>query len=116
MVGKELTNIKLKQKVDVITMLHVLEHIEKPVELFKAARRYLSPTGILIFQTPNTNSLQTGFKVVNIRNEFYDNILDLFWSVRISRLRYLIYLPYPLIRILSAEHLTFICKPSSFKN
>ncbi len=45
---------------DVITMWHVLEHLDKPAELLLEARRILKNSGVLIIATPNTDSL--GFK------------------------------------------------------
>jgi len=53
---------------------------------------------------------KTGLKVVDIRNEFYDYPLDLFWSVRKSLVKYIIHPLYPFFKYFSKEHLTFICK------
>lgn len=145
-IGSQLNKIRFDHKFDVTTMWHVLEHIEKPWELMSEVHRLLSPNGILVFQTPNTNSLgfklgkadwfhldsprhlvlynkksaevlcqQTGFEIIKIKNEFYDNTPDLFRSVRNSKFRFLIYPFYPLARMVSAEHLTFFCKPSPKK-
>lgn len=46
---------------DVITMWHVLEHLDKPGELLIEARRILKNGGLLIVATPNTDSW--GFKL-----------------------------------------------------
>lgn len=46
---------------DVITMWHVLEHLDKPEELLIEARRILKNGGLLIVATPNTDSW--GFKL-----------------------------------------------------
>lgn len=51
-----------------------------------------------------------GFEVSEIKNEFYDYPLDLFWSIRKSKLRFLIFPLYPFFKIFSTEHLTFILK------
>ena len=64
---------------------------------------------------PNINTInhlagRTNFKTVKIINEFYDYPLDLFWSIRFSRVKYLIYLLYPLLKILSRESLTIVLK------
>lgn len=57
----EITNIDFKDlRFDVITMWHVLEHINLPDELFSKVNKILSKDGKLIIQTPNTESI--GFK------------------------------------------------------
>lgn len=57
----KLENIDFKgTKFDVITLWHVLEHLEKPMELFDKVHQVLKEDGVLIFTTPNTDSL--GFK------------------------------------------------------
>lgn len=129
------------KKFDVISLWHVLEHIDEPKSLFKNIRKNLNDGGILIFQVPNTGSLGfrygkqdwfhldsprhlmlygirsvkklcelTGFEIMSIKNEFYDYPLDLFWSIRKSWIRFIIYPLYPIFKIFSKEHLTFICK------
>lgn len=45
---------------DVITMWHVLEHLDKPVDLLLEARRILKSNGVLAISTPNTDSI--GFR------------------------------------------------------
>ena len=138
----ELHNIDFRgKKFDVVTLWHVLEHIEDPVKLFRKIREILSKDGILLFQVPNTDSLGfrigkewwfhmdsprhlalynkkslrelckvTGFEITSVKNEFYDYPLDLFWSIRKSKLRFFIYPFYIIFKMLSKEHLTFICK------
>ncbi len=122
---------------DVITMWHVLEHLDNPVDVLLEARKILKSTGILLISTPNTGSLgytygrknwfhldsprhlilydcknisllleRAGFKAKYFRNYFYDYPLDLFWSLRESKLRYFIYPLYPFFKILSREALT----------
>ena len=41
---------------DVITLLHVLEHVEKPIELLEIIINILNPAGKLIIGTPNFDS------------------------------------------------------------
>lgn len=36
-----------------VTLFHVLEHLPRPVEMLRAARRLLAPGGILVVQVPN---------------------------------------------------------------
>lgn len=137
-----LTNIDFgKKKFDVISLWHVLEHVEEPTILFKQISKLLKPKGILILQVPNTDSLgfrfgqkywfhldsprhlilynpksvavlchRTGFKIKRTINEFYDYPLDLFWSVRKSLVRFLVVPLYPLLKVSSREHLTYICQ------
>ncbi|MFH0814997.1 MAG: class I SAM-dependent methyltransferase [Candidatus Falkowbacteria bacterium] len=64
---------------------------------------------------PNRKSIdfllqKTGFKILEVKNEFYDYPLDLFWSVRKSKMRFLFYPFYFVAKILSKETLTFVCK------
>jgi SAM-dependent methyltransferase len=44
---------------DVVTMWHVLEHIEKPVELFADLLKLLRPGGVLVLSVPNFASWQS---------------------------------------------------------
>jgi 2-polyprenyl-3-methyl-5-hydroxy-6-metoxy-1,4-benzoquinol methylase len=43
---------------DVITISHVLEHVEKPVEMINECRRILQKNGLLVIAVPNISSLQ----------------------------------------------------------
>lgn len=72
-----------------------------------------SPRHLVLYNTSSVLELcnQTGFKVIKTKNEFYDYPLDLFWSVRNSKLKFLIYLLYPFFKLFSREQLTFICRP-----
>ncbi|MCI0590223.1 MAG: class I SAM-dependent methyltransferase [Gammaproteobacteria bacterium] len=45
------------QVVEVILMLNLIEHVHNPKELLVKARSLLSPQGIVIIKTPNTDSL-----------------------------------------------------------
>lgn len=71
-----------------------------------------SPRHLLI---PNRKAIEylckkTGFEVIKTKYEFYEYPLDLFWSVRKLPVKFLIYPLYPLFKIMSKEHLTFVCK------
>lgn len=59
--NKDILHFNIQDKFDVITLWHVLEHLEKPIETFNKINHILRHNGFLIFATPNTNSL--GFKV-----------------------------------------------------
>lgn len=130
-----------EKKFDIITLWHVLEHLENPAALLGKVREILKNDGILIIQVPNNESMgfkygkeywfhldsprhlvipnkksvekiceRNGLKIINIKNEFYDYPLDLFWSIRKSPIRFIIYPLYPIFKFFSKEHLTFICK------
>ncbi len=140
--NKSLAEAKLPEKsFSVVTLWHVLEHVDKPKEIFEVAHKILADDGVVVIQVPNMESLGfkygrqrwfhldsprhlmlynkksmeklcelTGFQVIEVRNEFYDYPQDLFWSVRNSPAKYWIYPFYPMLRMLSAEHLTFVLR------
>lgn len=62
---------KLKDKFDVITLWHVLEHIYEPSEVLTKIREVLKEDGTLIISVPNIDSLQ--FKIFG-RNTFHLDI------------------------------------------
>ena len=45
--------------IDLITMFHVIEHMHNPREVLSIIHRLLSPSGILVIETPNTESCDT---------------------------------------------------------
>jgi len=60
-INKELNESGLTaDSFDVITMWHVLEHLDNPAQLLMEAHRILKSNGVLIIATPNTDSF--GFK------------------------------------------------------
>jgi 2-polyprenyl-3-methyl-5-hydroxy-6-metoxy-1,4-benzoquinol methylase len=71
-----------------------------------------SPRHLILYNIRSVMKLceLSGFRVDRIKNEFYDYPLDLFWSIRKSRIRFLFYPLYPIIKFFSKETLTFICK------
>jgi SAM-dependent methyltransferase len=46
------------ESLDVITVNHVLEHLDNPVEMLTVWKRLLKPGGVLVIAVPNINSLQ----------------------------------------------------------
>jgi len=42
---------------DVVTLHHVIEHAPNPIELLQHCRRVLTPSGLLVLQTPNLRSI-----------------------------------------------------------
>ena len=128
-----------EKKFDVVSLWHVIEHLENPSLIFKKIKEILKNDGILIFQIPNNKSLGFKFgkenwfhldsprhlnipnkktiwkvceknelKIIDIKNEFYDYPLDLFWSIRKSKMRFLMYPLYPFFKFFSREHLTYV--------
>ena len=45
------------QTFDAVTMNHVIEHVPNPIEVLKESRRILKPSGRLVLNTPNGQSL-----------------------------------------------------------
>jgi SAM-dependent methyltransferase len=68
------------KKYDVITMHHVLEHVEEPVELLNSIRKYLNEDGLLFIEVPNCNSYITIFADLTYK------LKGLNWSSRVSPL------------------------------
>lgn len=142
---KDITEIDFgKKKFDIITLWHVLEHLTNPRLVFKKMHEILADDGIIVFATPNTDSLgfhlgkkywfhldsprhlmlfnmktvqfvceKTGFTIESSRNEFYDYPLDLFWSIKNSFYKYMIYPFYPIVKYFDQEALTVICRKST---
>jgi len=61
-------------------------------------------------KTINKACAKNRLEVISIKNDFYDYPLDLFWSIKKSPIKFLIYPLYPLFKFFSKEDLTFICK------
>jgi len=49
----------LLPEVDVISLWHVIEHIDNPLKMLRQAHGVLKPSGYLILSVPNMNSLQS---------------------------------------------------------
>ena len=49
---------KMSQQVDVVTMVHVLEHCPSPVDTLFRLRKALKPNGLIYIEVPNVNSLR----------------------------------------------------------
>lgn len=45
------------RKMDVVSLMEVLEHVEKPREILSAIRRILKPGGLLVLSVPNSDGL-----------------------------------------------------------
>lgn len=65
---------------DVVTMNHVLEHVEHPVELLHLIREYLTGKGVLFIEVPNCDSY-----LARLADLFF-RMKGLKWSSRLSPL------------------------------
>jgi SAM-dependent methyltransferase len=68
------------KKYDAITMHHVLEHVEEPVQLINNIKKYLNKEGVLFIEVPNCNSYLSMFA------DLVYKIKGLNWSSRVSPL------------------------------
>jgi len=55
--NKDLLNFKTKKLFDFISMFHVIEHIVDHVKILNKIKSLLKKSGILVIETPNTDSL-----------------------------------------------------------
>lgn len=69
-----------------------------------------SPRHLVLYNAQSMGTLaeESGFKLIKTVNEYYDYPLDLFWSVREHKLKFIVRLFYPLLKIYSRENLTYI--------
>lgn len=59
--NKELKDVQFQDEFfDIVTLWHVIEHLENPIETVKLIKKILKKDGILVLATPNTDSF--GFK------------------------------------------------------
>jgi len=58
---------ELEEKYDVVTMIHVLEHLIEPKEVLEKINRLLKPGGLLVIEVPNEANL-----MMEISKEFND--------------------------------------------
>lgn len=130
-----------KNNLSVITMWHVLEHINDPVNLLNKCNTILGKRGYIFLSTPNSNSYgmslgrenwfhfdaprhsvlynkksiqalanRTNYDVVK---EFYypfEFPLDLYWSIRKSKCRYVVSFLYPIFKLLDRETIVYVLK------
>ncbi len=72
---KDLLDINLgKDKFDVITLWHVLEHVDKPIHYFEEIHKLLSKGGKLLIEVPNMNSWTrkfTGYYWLGLDPEYH---------------------------------------------
>jgi SAM-dependent methyltransferase len=68
------------QKFDLVTLNHVLEHVDDPLNLLKLILKYLNKDGILFIEVPNCGTLL--LKIADL----YFKLRGLSWSSRLSPL------------------------------
>ncbi|MFW9899596.1 MAG: class I SAM-dependent methyltransferase, partial [Candidatus Thorarchaeota archaeon] len=51
-IGNNLKNLSIKDKFDIILMLHTLEHVHNPREILKDIYNHLNENGIIVIQVP----------------------------------------------------------------
>lgn len=62
LINSEVAQFKPKKKYKIVSLFHVLEHIEEPKEMLKHINRHiLAQGGYLVVQVPNYNSLERKF-------------------------------------------------------
>ncbi|MFN6943736.1 MAG: methyltransferase domain-containing protein [Cytophagaceae bacterium] len=69
-----------KSSFDLITLNHVLEHVDEPEKLLRLIKSFLKPDGIIYVEVPNTGTLM--LKLADI----YFRLKGLKWSSRLSPL------------------------------
>lgn len=85
------------QSIDLITMFHVIEHVDRPDLVIQQLARWLAPGGVLALETPNLDSIDARW------------FQSTFWGgYHIPRHWHLFY-PETLARLLSAKGLTPLC-------
>lgn len=50
----DVNNLDVNNKFDIITCFDIIEHVQNPAEFLKSLKRVLSPNGILMITTPDT--------------------------------------------------------------
>ena len=63
---------------DAVTMVHVLEHVDKPVDMLRSLKPYLTPQGVIFVEVPNCDSYFIRFV------DLYYAARGLHWSARLS--------------------------------
>jgi SAM-dependent methyltransferase len=75
-----LSKESFSNRFDIVTMNHVLEHVDRPYELMDIVSSYLDRNGILFIEVPNTNSI-----LLHVA-DMYFRLKGLKWSSRLSPL------------------------------
>jgi len=67
---------KIKQKFQLITFFHVLEHVTNPLQFLQTARNLLSKDGIIICVIPSYEKVNSDFFILEHLNFFSQKTLD----------------------------------------
>ncbi len=83
-----------KKKFDVVTMLGLIEHVQNPSQIMKNVSKIVKKGGVLVIQTPNSNSL-------------FATILGKYWPP---------YAPIEHIHLLNKTSLNVLLKKNGFRS
>lgn len=84
-----LTNQKIDQTYDLITLVHVLEHVDNPVELLNSLSKLLTENGKLLIQVPNASINPFDFIIADHLSHFnLENIIKLIQKSNLKLLNY----------------------------
>ena len=56
---------EVRGKYDLITMIHILEHLNKPKEMLRKVKDRLSPGGVLLIEVPNRRAYLAAYAIPN---------------------------------------------------
>jgi len=80
---------ELNRKFDIISMIHVLEHIEKPLETLKILQKKLNKNGIIIIQVPSINENLNDALIYDHYSNFTKNSLFLLLSKVFTNIKFI---------------------------
>jgi 2-polyprenyl-3-methyl-5-hydroxy-6-metoxy-1,4-benzoquinol methylase len=70
--NKDIMELEINKKYDLIVMNSVLEHLREPFKVLQQVRKHLKKNGILYFNVPNVNSLSHKiYKILKLSNPNY---------------------------------------------
>lgn len=97
---------KTKNRYDIITLFHVLEHIKDPIKLCANLKSYLKKDGTLIIEIPNTNHYL--LKINKLYKDFYWQRAHISYFTPESVTKVLKKAGYRKIKIKGVQRYTFI--------
>lgn len=70
--NKDIMELEIDKKYDLIVMNSVVEHLREPFKVIKKVRQHLKKNGVFYFNVPNVNSLSHNiYKILKKRNPGY---------------------------------------------
>ena len=97
---------KTKNRYDIITLIHVLEHIKDPIKLCSDLRSYLKKDGTLIIEVPNTNHYL--LKINKPYKDFFWQRAHISYFTEKTVRRVLEEAGYQIVKIKGVQRYTFI--------